>query len=120
MKVLDGMGMEHEIEVMVAMHQGYTTEPDPVDPLSGTIENNPVYQEWLKNRETEKAEPVTVEAMQSLPKEIKTSALVVELQKRMERSKGKDVAGPDASGGKKKGKKKRRKRERKALPSHPQ
>ena len=108
MKVLDGMGMEHEVEVMVAIHQGYTTEPDPLDPLSGTIKDNTVYQEWLKSRETKKAEPVTVEAMQNLPKEIRTSALVEELRKRMEKGNGKGVVGSELNGGKKKKNKKRK------------
>ena len=53
-KVVDVMGMEHEMEVMMAIHQGYMTERDPLDPLSGTIKDNPLYQEWLKGRETKK------------------------------------------------------------------
>lgn len=105
-KVLDGMGMEYEVEVMVAIHQGYTTQADPKDPLSGTIEDNPLYQEWLKGRETKKADPVTVEAMQNLPKETRTSALVEEVRKKMDKDKG--AIKSDLNGGKKKKKKKKK------------
>lgn len=108
MKVLDGMGMEYEVEVMVAIHQGYTTQPDPKDPLSGTIEDNPMYQEWLKGRETKRAEPVTVEAMQSLPKETRTSVLVEELRRKMDKNKDKGAIKSDLNGGKKKKKKKKK------------
>lgn len=117
MKVLDGMGMEYEVEVMVAMHQGYTTEPDPLDPLSGTIESNPRYEEWLKSREARKAEPVTVEAMQNLPKESRTSVLVEELRKRMEGGSGKGVVGSDMSSSKsKKNKKSKKKKGKDVVP----
>ena len=108
-KVVDVMGMEHEMEVMMAIHQGYTTESDPLDPLSGTIKDNPLYQEWLKGRETKKADAVTVDAMQSLSKEVRTSILVEELRKKMSKSGGKGSMESSGSTGKKKKNKKKKK-----------
>ena len=107
-KVVDVMGMEHEMEVMMAIHQGYKTERDPLDPLSGTIKDNPLYQEWLKDRETKKADPVTVDAMQSLSKEVRTSILVEELRKKVNKSVGKGSMESSGNAGKKKNKRKKK------------